>query len=70
MAHFALHRRNFTPVFCGVSETILTPRKIPLWNSSCNTVFTPYFLPPEWGSTRYDLFPVALCDELNKLTQI
>ena len=28
--HFALHRRIFTPLFYGVSEIFLRPRKIPL----------------------------------------
>ena len=30
MPHFALHRRNFLPLFYGVSEIFLGPRKIPL----------------------------------------
>ena len=29
MPHFALHRRNFPPLFYGVSEIFLRPRKIP-----------------------------------------
>ena len=30
LAHFALHRRNFIPLFDGVSEICLRPRKFPL----------------------------------------
>ena len=39
MLHFALHRRNFIPLFYAASELFLRPRKIPLRNFSCKCIF-------------------------------
>ena len=37
--HSARHRRNFIPLFYGVSEIFLRPRKIPIRNFSCKGTF-------------------------------
>jgi hypothetical protein len=37
--HFALYRRNFIPLFYGVSEIFMRPRKIPLWILSWQSIF-------------------------------
>ena len=41
--YFALHRTNLIPLFHGVSEIFLTPRKIPVRNLSCEGTFTLFF---------------------------
>ena len=46
MPHFALHRRNFIPLFYGVSEIFLRPRKIP-YEFAPASLYLAYFSPPE-----------------------